>query len=114
MTMVDQVLYYESMYNLQECVMQIMKEPQRYYCKLGTDLWYKAEKISDTQVLIAFTGGQFRKMMRTQYLMEFFPQIEHTTIVLRFQKELFGLPPMTSPLDIDRCMEQRIKAVRKN
>ena len=111
--MVDQALYYESMYNMQECIMRIMEEPQRYSCKWGTELWYKAEKISDTQIWITFTGGQFRKMMKTQYLMEFHPEAEHTSIVLRFQKELFGLPPMTSPLDIDRCMEQKINAVRK-
>ena len=111
--MVDQALYYESMCNIQECMSRIIQEPQRYSCKLGTELSYKAEQISDTQVWITFTGGQFRKMMRTQYLMEFHPKNEHTSIVLRFQKELFGLLPMTSPLDIDRCMEQKIGAVRK-
>ena len=111
--MVDQALYYESMYNLQECIMRMIQEPQGYSCKWGTELWYKAEKISDTQVWITFTGGQFRKMTHTQYLMEFHPNAEHTSIVLRFQKELLGLPPMTSPLDIDRCMEQKISAVRK-
>ena len=111
--MVDQALYYESMCNVQECIMRIIEEPQRYFCKWGTELWYKAEKISDTQIWITFTGGQFRKMMKTQYLMEFRPEAEHTAIVLRFQKELFGLPPMTSPSDIDRCMEQKINAVRK-
>ena len=66
--MVTQTLYYESMYNLQECIMQIIKEPRQYYCKWCTELWYKAEKISDTQVWITFTGGQYRKMMRTQYI----------------------------------------------
>ena len=67
--MVDQAFYYESMYNMQECIMRIMEEPQRYSCKWGTELWYKAEKISDAQIWITFTGGQFRKMMKTQYLM---------------------------------------------
>ena len=110
--MVEQAFYYESMYNMQECIMRIIEEPQRYSCKWGTELWYKAEKISDTQIWITFMGGQFRKMMKTQYLMEFHPEGEHTSIVLRFQKELFGLPPMTHPLDIDRCMEQKINAVR--
>ena len=111
--MVDQVLHYESMYNMQECTLRIIQEPQRYSCKWGTELWYTAEQVSDTQVWITFTGGQFRKVMRTQYLMEFHPENEHTSIVLRFQKELFGMPPMTSTLDIDRCMEQKICAVRK-
>lgn len=106
-------LYYESANNLHECIMQITKEPQQYDCKWGTALWYKAERVSDTQVLITFTGGQFRKMMRTQYLMEFLPQEHHTLIVLRFQNELFGLPPMTHPSDIDLCMKQKLNAVRK-
>lgn len=109
----DQVLYYESAYTLHECITQIAKEPQQYECQWGTALWYKADRISDTQVLITFTGGQFRKMMRTQYLMEFLPQEHHTLIALRFQKELFGLPPMTHPSDIDLCMKQKLNAVRK-
>lgn len=109
----NQPLYYESTYNLHECIIQITKEPQQYDCKWGTTLWYKAERFSDTQVLITFTGGQFRKMMRTQYLMEFHPQESHTLIVLHFQKELLGLPPMTPPSDIDLCMKQKLNAVRK-
>ncbi len=109
----DQSLYYESAYSIHECILQITKEPHQYECKWGTELWYKAEKISDTQVLITFTGGQFRKMMHTQYLMEFLPQEQHTLVVLRFQKEMFGLPPMTLPSDIDLCMKQKLNAVRK-
>jgi len=109
----DQAMLYESPYNIHECIIHITKEPQQYECKWGTPLWYKANRISDTQVLITFTGGQFRKMMRTQYLMEFLPQEFHTLIVLRFQKELFGLPPMTPPSDIDLCMKQKLNAVRK-
>ena len=112
--MVDQVLHYESRYSVEECIAQIIQEPQQYCCEWGTDLWYKAEKISNTQVWITFTGGQFRRMKLTQYLMEFISQEDHTTIVMRFQKELFGLPPMTPPVDIDRCMEQKINATRKH
>lgn len=109
----EYTLYYESPNNLYECIIQITKEPQQYDCKWGTALWYKTNRISDTQVLITFTGGQFRKMMQTQYLMEFLPQEHHTLIVLRFQKELLGLPPMTPPSDIDLCMKQKLNAVRK-
>lgn len=110
---VDQSLCYESMYSLLDCITQITKEPQQYESKWGTALWYNAEKLSDTQVLITFTGGQFRKIMRTQYLMELLPQEHHTLIVLHFQKELLGLPPMTHPFDIDLCMKQKLNAVRK-
>lgn len=109
----NQVMLYESPYNVHECINHITKAPQQYECKWGTPLWYKASSISDTQVIITFTGGQFRKMMRTQYLMEFTPQEHHTLIVLHFQKELFGLPPMTPPSDIDLCMNQKLNAVRK-
>lgn len=109
----DQTLYYKSNYNVYECIMRITNEPQQYECKWGTSLWYQADRISDTQALITFTGGQFRKGARTQYLMEFLPQEHHTLIVLRFQKELFGLPPMTHPFDIDLCMKQKLNAVRQ-
>ena len=109
----DQTLYYESPYSVYECVTKITKEPQEYADKWGTDLWYQADRISDTQVMIVFKGGQFQKMMRTQYLMELVPQEHHTQIVLHFQKELFGLPPMTSPFEIDLCMKQKLNAVRK-
>lgn len=109
----EQTLYYESPNNLHECIIQITKEPQQYECEWGTALWYKTNRVSDTQVLIIFTGGQFRKMMRTQYLMEFLPKECHTLIVLRFQKELLGLPPMTPPSDIDLCMKQKLNAIRK-
>lgn len=109
----DQILCYESPKDVCACIDEITKEPQQYVCEWGTELWYKANRISDTQVLITFTGGQFRKMMRTQYLMECFSEQSHTRITLRFQKELFGLPPMTHPSDIDLCMKQKLDAVRK-
>ena len=40
-------------------------------------------------------------------------ELTEFSVLSEFQKELFGLPPMTSSLDIDRCMEQKINAVRK-
>ena len=109
----DQTMCYDSPLNIYDCIIQITKDPQQYECKLGTALWYKTEILSGTQILITFTGGQFRKMMRTQYIMDFLPQENHTQIVMRFQKELFGLPPMTPPSDIDLCMKQKLNAVRK-
>ena len=109
----SQTLYYESPNNVLECIIRITKEPQQYKCGWGTALWYKTKIITDTQILITFTGGQFRKMMRTQYLMEFIPQECHTLIVLRFQREMLGLPPMTLPSDIDFCMNQKLNAIRK-
>lgn len=105
-------LCYQSPYTLSECINQITKEPHQYECKWGTPLWYKVHKISDTQLLITFTGGQFRKMMRTEYLMELSKQDNCTQIVLCFQNEMLGLPPMTSPSDIDLFMNQKLKGHR--
>ena len=111
----NQILCYESPSNVYDCIAKITKKPQQYASKWGFALRYKANKLSDTQVLITFTGGRFRKMMRTRYLMEFLPQGNHTRIVLWFQKELLGLPiPMTSPLDIDLCMKQKLNAERRS
>ena len=111
--MTEQVLYYDSACSPRECMAQILKAPQQYRCDRGTELLYDAVKISDTQVWITFKGGQFRKIMRTQYLMEFIPREGQTMIVMQFQKELFGFPPMTSTQDIDRCMAQKLEAVRR-
>ena len=110
---VREPVYYESAYSINECILQITKEPQNYDCKWGTELWYEAKRISDRRVLITFTGGQFRKRVHTQYLMDFQPQENYTLIILRFQNELLDLPPMTPPSDIDLCMKQRLNAIRK-
>ena len=45
--------------------------------------------------------------------MELQPEGDHTLVVMRFRKDLFGLPPMTIPKDIDLCMQQKLAAVRK-
>ena len=108
-----QVLYYETALNMQECISRIIEEPQKYKDKNWTELWYEAVKISNTQVLITFKGGQFRKAVRTQYIMEFLSQENNTLISLRFQNELFGCPPMTLPNDIDLCMMQKLDATPK-
>jgi hypothetical protein len=112
MFMLEQVFYYSTDYSVQECVERILQEPQQFSCKWGTALWYRAERISYNQVRIIFTGGQFRKTKRTQYLMELVPAEKQTQITMRFQKELFGLLPMTIPADVDRCVEQILNAVK--
>ena len=104
---------YESAYDLQECINRILEEPQQYICHNFGKLRYKTEQISDTEILITFRGGKLRRMVRTQYLMKFSSQENHTKIVLHFQKELWGLSPMTPPSDIDLCMKQKLNAIRK-
>lgn len=110
--MINQILYYESKYNMQECIVQINKGAHQFMCERGTLLRYSSAKISDSQMLITFTGGQFRKIVRTEYLMEFLQKDDHTLIILRFQKEFLGLPPMTPLSDVDLFMAQKANAIR--
>ena len=107
------VMKYETVYTVPECIQRITAQPQQFECEWGTELWYRAEKIGQNQVWITFTGGQFRKAKRTEYIMELQPEGDHTLVVMRFRKDLFGLPPMTIPKDIDLCMQQKLAAVRK-
>lgn len=108
----EQVFRYKTSYSPQECVERITKDPQEFKSKRGWCLWYHAETISDTQLLLTFTGGHCRRELRTQYRMKLCPQEDHTLVVLRFQKELMNLPPMTPPQDLDLCMEQKLNASR--
>ena len=62
--------------------------------------------------MIIFTGGQFRKVKRTQYYADFTEQNGKTVISMRFYKELFNSSPFTIPSDIDLFMMQKINAER--
>ena len=44
--------------------------------------------------------------------MTFADDIAGTYVTLEFRGELLGLPPMTPLADIDRFMEQKLRAVR--
>lgn len=105
-------LMYRTKLSVNDCISSMSRTPWEYECKWGTPLWYECEKISDTQLLVIFKGGQFRKAVRTQYLMEFSGEDGETVITVRFYKESLGLPPMTPPDDIDRFMKQKIQAIQ--
>ena len=107
------VLEYHTSLTAAECVQQIMQLPWEYDCKWGTPLWYEAIYISDSQLQITFKGGQFRKAVRTQYLVDFVQQKNTTKIIMRFETDLFALPAMTPPADIDLFMGQKVNAVRE-
>ena len=105
-------LVYHSSLPVKSCVEKILLEPWTYQCRWGTELWYKCEKVSETQLIIIFTGGQFRKAMRTEFNVELLEQDQSTKIIMFFQKDLFGLVALTHPKDIDLFMHQRIDAHR--
>ena len=105
-------LVYHTVLSVSDCIKSISRTPWEFECKWGTALWYECERISGTQLLVTFTGGQFRKAVHTQYLMEFGIDGGETVITVRFYRESLGLPPMTPPGDIDRFMKQRINAIK--
>ena len=106
-------LIYRTTMSINYCIESITSSPQIYKCMLGTEMWYECKRVSDTQMLVTFKGGQFHKMCRTQYLMTFVENGE-TTVILKFCKEMFGFfLPMTSSNDIDCFMKEKICAVRK-
>lgn len=113
MFMQDHTLRYRTEMHVHECIQRISNLPWRYRDKWGTDLWYKCEMISDSQLLVIFTGGQFRKVKRTQFLLDFVQEQGSTIVIMRFYKELFGLPSMTPPGDIDSFMKEKINATRQ-
>lgn len=96
-----------------DCMALISQRPFEYECQLGMPLWYDCRALSDTQLLVTFKGGKFRKFMRTQYMVDFRVEGGMTVVTMRFYKEMLGLPPITSLDDIDLFMKQKIQAVRK-
>lgn len=110
--MANNTLIFKTELSERECILNITRKPWVYTCNYGTELWYTCEMVSDNQLLISFTGGQFRKIMRTQYWMKLTRQ-DVTIVTMEFYKELFGLPPMTTVHDIERFMKQKINAWRK-
>lgn len=103
---------YHTNLSVSECIRRINNLPWEYECDLGTPLWYKCENISQNSILITFTGGQFRKIKKTQYILEFATKNTFTVVSARFNHELFGMSPMTLVTDIDLFMKQRIDAIR--
>ncbi len=117
-------LRYRTNCSVAQCVEQILAQPWSYsdplWC-LG-ELWYRCEQLGEDTIHIAFTGGQFRKMARTEYRMTFLPESAGTGIVLRYEAELgeglfrralnAQVPPMTLAQAIDRFMQEKLSAVR--
>lgn len=105
-------LIYKSELPIHLCINKIYTKPWIYACRFGTELWYKCEIISDNKMIITFTGGQFRRIMRTQYILEFIEDENNTKIIMTFQNEILGLPALTPKSDIDLFMKQKLDATQ--
>lgn len=106
------VYRYATRLTISECIQSIINAPWEYEGGVCDPLWYKCEVLHDAQLLVIFTGGQFRRIRNTQFIMDFQKEHDNTIVTLKFHKELFGLPPMTPPRDIDTFMKQRINATK--
>jgi len=105
------VLHYHTTLTPPECIAAITAQPWEY----GDDLipmWYDCVPVAQQVLNVTFRGGKFRKAMNTRYRMTFADDIAGTAVVLEFLSELLGAPPMTPLADIDRFMEQKLRAVR--
>lgn len=100
-------LQYRTEQSIAACVESVMTSPWEYYCEFGTPLWYEVESVSSTSLEIVFRGGQFRRAMKSRYLLVFSQERDGTAIELRF---LGGLQYI--PSDIDRFMYQKMGALR--
>lgn len=100
---------YLSTLSIKECKKVLLSEPQTFGDNPCFPEHYECNIYSDTCLQITFKGG---KIKRTEYLVSFFPETNFTKIVLDFQHELFGFPPMTSVYVIDKFMKEKIQAYR--
>ena len=105
------VLHYQTALTPLECVAAVTAQPWEYGEEL-MPLWYDCIPVAQQVLEVTFRGGKFRKAMGTQYQMTFADDIAGTYVTLEFCGELLGLPPMTPLADIDRFMEQKLRAVR--
>ncbi len=104
-------LQYRTALTADECIAAITSQPWEYGEEL-MPLWYDCTPVARQMLDVTFRGGKFRKAMRTRYRMNFTEDASGTAITLEFISELLGVPPMTPPADIDRFMEQKLRAVR--
>lgn len=104
-------LRYRTPISADECIAAITTQPWEYGDEL-MPLWYDCIPVAHQVLDVTFRGGKFRKAMRTRYRMTFVEDAAGTAVTLEFINELLGAPPMTPPADIDRFLEQKLRAVR--
>ena len=110
--MYAEALHYHTPMTPQECVAAVTAQPREYGDEL-MPLWYDCIPAAQQALEVTFLGGKFRRTVKTRYRMTFAEDPDGTAVVLEFCGELLGLPPMTPPADIDRFMEQKLRAVRR-
>ena len=64
--------------------------------------------LGDGRYMLTFLGQRFGKARRTEYIVNI--QAEGT-VILKFRRELLGLPPMTPEQEIVRYMAEKFNAI---
>lgn len=108
----DKIVYITNL-STKQCMENIFVKPWIYHCRYGTELWYRCDTVGDSRLILTFTGGVFRKMMRTTFIVDIKENGCETEIVLTFHKEILGLPALTPVSDIDEFMKQKADAKRQ-
>ena len=97
-----------------ECMKLIQQQPWTFGRNIFNLQQYECSQLESDQIRIVFKGAQFGKILRTEYLLTFAENADTCNIVANFQRELFGMPPMTSTYQLDIFMEEKIHARRIN
>lgn len=106
------VATYKSSLSPEACVAGILSAPHEYDVDFAAKAFYEAEAVSESRLLVTFTGGQFERAHRTQYRVDFEAESEQTLITFHFLHETLNAPPATQLSWIDSFMSQKAQAER--
>lgn len=105
---------YRTKLRAQDCIKCICCLPQSFGANPFNPHYYDCELISDSKLKLIFKGTRFGKLLRTEYIASFHEAEDHCLIEMQFQRELFGLPAMTSTYQLDMFFEEKVQAHRDN
>lgn len=106
------VATYKSSLPPEACIAGILSAPHQYDVEFAGKAFYEAEVVSESRLLVTFTGGQFERAHRTQYRVDFEAESEQTLITFHFLHETLDSPPATQLSRIDSFMNQKALAER--
>lgn len=103
---------YQSRLHADECIERILASKGTFGTDCLNPYHYEYRLLSKNQIYFIFKGSRFGKAVKTEYLATFYNNSNGCRIVLTFQHELLGLPPMTSEYHLDIFMKEKMHAYR--
>lgn len=104
--------YYTKL-STKDCIQLICNSPHSFGPNPFNPDYYDCELITDTTLRLVFKGAKFGRLLRTEYTASFQEDINGCLIGVQFQKELFGLFPMTSTYHLDLFFDEKVQAHRQ-